>query len=273
MLPGGEAALLVGNGQLSASGKADLNALEADLRSIPGIRQSVDAGAMTPTAAFQAYSAITDAEFQYFYAETLDRGTSMQAIGIGTIDAVLAMDMITREATLVDGALTVDHGRMDAAARQLFISSATNRQFLMNQALSLLTPSLRAGYATVVNSPAYHQFQALESQIMASTGNGPIMVNPTDVGHGLGRRSRRHAERRGQRRRTAVDDQQLGEQRAVHQGHHRGRRRAARRRRVRLPARLVRPQGHRRPDQAVHQRPRDGRGTAAARRRAAAARR
>ena len=54
--------------------------------------------------------------------------------------------MVSREATLVDGALTVDHGKLDAAARQLFISSAANRQFLMNQALSLLTPSLRAGW-------------------------------------------------------------------------------------------------------------------------------
>ena len=177
-LAGGEAALLIGNDQLSAAGKADLNALEADLRSIPGIRQSVDAGTMTPTAAFQAYSAITDAEFQYFYAETLDRGTSLQAIGIGTADAVLAMDMITRESTLVDGALTAGHGRMDAATRQLFIGSATNRQFLTSQSLSLLTPSMRAKYVTVVNSAAYHQFQGAESQIMASAENGPIMANP-----------------------------------------------------------------------------------------------
>ncbi len=50
----------------------------------------------------------------------------------------------------MDGALTVEHGQMDAAARQLFISTATSRQFLMNQALSLLTPSLRAGFAAIV---------------------------------------------------------------------------------------------------------------------------
>ncbi len=56
VLPGAEATLLAGDNQLSASSKADLNALEADLRGIPGIRQSVDAGTMTPAAAFQAYS-------------------------------------------------------------------------------------------------------------------------------------------------------------------------------------------------------------------------
>jgi signal transduction histidine kinase len=177
VLPGAEAALLAGDKLPSASSRADLNALEADLRHIPSIRQSVDAGTMTPAAAFQAYSAIIDAQFQLYYAETQDQGTSMQAIGIGATDSALAMEVVTGETTLVDGALTVGHGQMDAAARRLFISSATNRQFLMNQALSLLTPSLRAGYATIVSSPPYQQFQAMESQVVASAGSGPVPVN------------------------------------------------------------------------------------------------
>ena len=119
-LPGAEAALLVGENRLSASSKADLNALEADLRHIPSIRQSVDAGTMTPAAAFQAYSAIIDAQFQSYYASTLDRGGSLQATAVGATDSALALTMVSREATLVDGALTVDHGKLDAAARQAF---------------------------------------------------------------------------------------------------------------------------------------------------------
>jgi signal transduction histidine kinase len=176
-LPGAEAALLVGDNLLSASAKAHLNALEADLRQLPSIRQSVDAGTMTPAAAFQAYSTIIDAQFQLYYEETQERGTSLQTIGIGATDSALATELVTGETTLVDGALTVGHGQMDAAARRLFISSATNRQFLTNQALALLSPSLRAGYATIVSSPAYQQFQAMESQVMANTGSGPILVN------------------------------------------------------------------------------------------------
>jgi signal transduction histidine kinase len=179
VLPGAEAALLVGDNQLSASSKADLNALEADLRRIPSIRQSVDAGTITPAAAFQAYSDVIDAQFQSYYASTLDRGASLQAIAIGATDSALALEMVSREATLVDGALRVGQGHMDAAARQLFIGSATSRQFLMSQALSLLTPSLRAGYVTIVNSAVYQGFVAMESQVMASTGGGPIAVNAT----------------------------------------------------------------------------------------------
>ncbi len=179
VLPGAEATLLAGDNQLTASAKADLTALEADLRGIPGIRQSVDAGTMTPAAAFQAYSNIIDAQFQFYYAETLDQGTSLQAIGVGAIDAALELEMVSREATLVDGALSVEHGQLDAAARPLFISTATSRQFLMNQALSLLTPSLGAGYVAITHSAAYQQFQAMESQITADTGSGPLPVNAT----------------------------------------------------------------------------------------------
>jgi signal transduction histidine kinase len=176
-LPGAEAALLTGDNRLSASSKADLNALEADLQRIPSIRRSVDHGTITPAAAFQAYSAIINDQFQLYYAETLDQGTSMQAIGIGAIDGALEMEMVSQEATLADGAITVEHGQMDAAARQLFTSSATNRRFLINQALPLLTSSLRAGYATITESAVYQRFQAMESQIMASTGSKPIPVD------------------------------------------------------------------------------------------------
>ena len=182
VLPGAEATLMSSDNRLSATSRADLTALESDLRGISGIRQSVDAGAMTPAAAFQAYSNVTDAQFQFYYSETLDQGTSMQAMGIGAIDAGLELEMVSREATLMDGALTVEHGQMNAAARQLFISTATTRQFLMNQALSLLSPSLRAGYAGLSQSPAYQGFQATEGQVMAGAGSGPVQVNATTWG-------------------------------------------------------------------------------------------
>jgi signal transduction histidine kinase len=175
VLPGAESALLVGNNLLSASSKADLNALVTGLKSIPSIRQSVDAGTMTPAAAFQAYSAIIDAQFQSYYSSTLDRGGSLQAIAVGATDSAMALVMISRETALVDGALAVGHGQLAPGPRQLFISSAANRQFLMSQTLSLLTPSLRAGYVTLVNSSAWQQFLSMEGQISASTG--PVTVN------------------------------------------------------------------------------------------------
>jgi signal transduction histidine kinase len=176
VLPSAEATLLAGGGPLSAASKTNLDALEADLRGLPSIRQSVDAGTMTPAAAFQTYGAIIDAQFQLYYAESLQRGTSLQAIGIGSTDAGLATELLSGEVTLVDGALTIGHGQLDAASQQLFIGTATKRQFLTSQALSLLPPSLRAVFAATVNSPTYQQFQVMESQVMAHTGSGPLPV-------------------------------------------------------------------------------------------------
>jgi signal transduction histidine kinase len=175
LLPGVESALMI----LSSSSKPDLDALEADLRQIPSIRQSVDAGTMTATAAFQAYSDIIDAEFQTYYASAPNQGASLQAVAVGVLDAGLALEMVTREIALVDGALAVDRGQMSAADRGLFTSSAASRRFLMSQALSLLPDSLGTGRDAIVSSPAYQQFQELESQITASTDAAPLPVNAT----------------------------------------------------------------------------------------------
>jgi len=177
VLPVAEATLRAGGGPLSAGSKTNLDALEADLRGLPGIRQSVDAGTMTPVAAFQAYGAIIDAQFQLYYAESLQRGNSLQPIGLGSTDAALATELLSGEVTLVDGALTIGHGHLDVASQQLFTGTATKRQFLTDQALSLLPPSLRAVFAATVGSPAYQQFQAMESQVMTHTGSGPLPVS------------------------------------------------------------------------------------------------
>src|SRR6185437_6314377 len=78
----------------------------------------------------------------------------------------------------------------DAGARELFVGSAANRRFLMSQALSLLTPSLRGDYVTLVNSAPYQQFEAMESQVTAGSGSAPLPMDAkawtTDSGIVLG---------------------------------------------------------------------------------------
>ena len=77
------------------------------------------------------------------------------------------------------GGALADRGQMSAAARQLFISAVASRRVLIDRGLALLTPELRAGYLAIDSSPNYQRFQAMEDQISASTGNGPIPVNPS----------------------------------------------------------------------------------------------
>ena len=43
----------------------------------------------------------------------------------------------------------------------------------------MLTPDFRAAYVAIDSSPDYQRFQAMEDQISASTGSGPIPVNPS----------------------------------------------------------------------------------------------
>jgi len=86
-----------------------------------------------------------------------------------------ALEMGSREAVLVGGAL-IDRGQMSAAARQQFASSVASRRNLMSVALALLTPDLSAPYASVTSSPQYQTFQNMEDQI--SGGSGPIPVDP-----------------------------------------------------------------------------------------------
>jgi signal transduction histidine kinase len=124
---------------------------------------------MSPTAAFGAYSTIIDHLFVYFDTSVQDRGASLAGTSVGAADSGYAFEMTTREIALVGGAL-LDRGQMSETARTLFASSVANRRLLMNESLALMPPRLSAGYISLENSPAYRQFQAMESQILASTG-------------------------------------------------------------------------------------------------------
>jgi signal transduction histidine kinase len=165
------------NGSLFADSRSAINALFAQLAQLGRIRAAIDSGAMSPSAAFQAYSGMMDAEFGFFKSSLQYRPSSLAEISIGTVDAAYAYELARREATLVAGALA-DRGQMSAPARQLFASSAASRSLLMNDVLVFLTPDLRAPYLSVVNSPEYQAYQAMENQILASLGSsGPIPVN------------------------------------------------------------------------------------------------
>ena len=164
-------------GSLFADSRSAINALFAQLAQLGRIRAAIDSGAMSPTAAFQAYSDMMDAEFRFFKSSLQYRPSSLAEISIGTVDAAYAYELARREATLVAGALA-DGGQMSAPAGQLFASSAASRSLLMNDVLAFLTPDLRAPYLSVVNSPGYQEYQAMEDRILASLGgSGPIPVN------------------------------------------------------------------------------------------------
>ena len=168
-IPAARTALNAQQGRLSAQARSALNTVITELGQLGKTRAAIDSGAMSPTAAFGAYSTIIDDLFVYFDTSVQDRGASLAGISVGAADSGYAFEMTTREVALVGGAL-LDHGQMSEAARTLFAGSVANRRLLMNEALALMPPGLDAGYVSLENSPAYRQFQAMESQILASTG-------------------------------------------------------------------------------------------------------
>ncbi|WP_187366174.1 sensor histidine kinase [Trebonia kvetii] len=174
-----ETKLLVGQGQRGASSTANLDRLEADLRTIPDIRKQVDAGELTASQAFQTYSTIIDDQFQSYYASVLDQGGTMQGISVGGIDSALALNDLSREVTLVAGALSVTHGQMSHGVQQLFISSVSRLQFLMNQTLSLLSPGLRAGYVTLIGTQPYKQFLTMEDAVASTPPGHTLTIDHT----------------------------------------------------------------------------------------------
>ena len=168
-IPAVRTALNAQQGRLSAQARSALNTVITELGRLGTTRAAIDSGAMSPTAAFGAYSTIIDHLFVYFDTSVQDRGASLAGISVGASDSGYAFEMTTRELALVGGAL-LDHGQMSEAARTLFAGSVANRRLLMNEALALMTPSMDAGYVSLENSPAYRQFQTMESKILASTG-------------------------------------------------------------------------------------------------------
>ena len=174
-LPAARAALEAQLGQLSGEPKLALSALLADIGQLGQIRHVIDGGTMSPTGAFQAYTNIVDAEFQYFYASIQDKSAALADVSIGAVDGDYALEMTSREATLVAGALATG-GQLSPSVHELFTASVASRRLMLDEATSVLTPSLRSAYLAVGVSREYQQFQALENQIQASAGNGPIPV-------------------------------------------------------------------------------------------------
>jgi hypothetical protein len=164
-------------GSLNLNTKPAFSELLAQLGQLGSIRAAIDSGAMSPTAAFQAYDGIMNAEFSLFDASVQDRGAPLVETSIGSLDGAYAFEMLEREIALVTGALA-DGGQMSASAGQLFVASAASRSLLMNDTLIFLPSNIRSPFVRIVNSPAYQNFQAMEDQISASAGtSGPIPVN------------------------------------------------------------------------------------------------
>jgi signal transduction histidine kinase len=165
-------------GEVPSVAKQPLAALFTKLGQLRSVRAAIDAGTTSPPAAFQSYSNIIDAEFEFFEHAVRVQNASLFQQSIGTIDASRSLVQAGREAALVGGALAA-RGQMSTADRELFANTVTSQRLLTGEALVLLDPAIRSKYVQVFTSPTYHQFAAMENTIAGSIGDsGPIPVDP-----------------------------------------------------------------------------------------------
>jgi signal transduction histidine kinase len=169
-------------GLILASARPALQNALAALARLRGIRASISSGRMTALAAFQAYNAVVDAQFRLFSDLVLVNDTQLYQQAEASITAGRAVEMASREVTLVAGAFAAG-GHMSTAERVVFAQTVATQRLLIGDALGELNPSLSSGYRRAYASHAYASFAAIENQIVASVGSkAPIPVNPLVFG-------------------------------------------------------------------------------------------
>jgi signal transduction histidine kinase len=174
-------------GLLSAQVKPEIAALYTNLSHLTADRTAIDAGTMTPLAAFQVYDAFVDSLYQFVHNEvaTSDLAIDGYVREEGLIDSGRALEMVAREAGLVSGALA-SGGRMSPAEHELFVQSVNDRQLLEQEALSNLGPQYDVRLSRLVTSPAYARFTAMENRIVVGDpATAPISVSPAVWQSGL----------------------------------------------------------------------------------------
>src|ERR1700722_12269877 len=168
-------------GDIPASLEQTANVLAAQLATIPRIRAGVDSGALSPFAAFQAYSDVVDAEFKLFQGTgSIGLNLAIYVQTVASIQAARAIEDLGREVTLMAGA-AASGGQMSTGDRQLFASAVANQRLLIGDAIASFTPQTRRPFQRLYASPAYRQLAAMENRIDASVGaTGLVPVRFTD---------------------------------------------------------------------------------------------
>jgi signal transduction histidine kinase len=153
-----------------ASARPALNNFNSQLSRLIQLRKLVGAGTVPALTAFNDYNQIVDSEFNLYSDLVVVNNTSLYMQAAASVEAGRAVELASREVTLVTGAVMIG-GRMDKPERVLFAQMAANRQYLMAEALRRMDPSLGSGFQRADASSAYKDFTRLETGIVNSIGS------------------------------------------------------------------------------------------------------
>jgi signal transduction histidine kinase len=157
-----------------ASARPALASFDGQLARLNGIRGPAEARTISAITAFRDYNQIVSSEFDLYAALVVVNNTSLYMQATASVEAGRALEMASREVTLVTGAILTGD-RMGRAEHILFAQTVATRQYLMSEALRELDPSLGSGYRRVQASPTYRSFAAIEARIVTSVrSNRPV---------------------------------------------------------------------------------------------------
>jgi signal transduction histidine kinase len=164
------------SGLLNATARTRLDQFLAELAGLGQIRAAVDSGADSQVAAYNAYSAITAAEYGAFHITLPASDPDFSLAEQSGIAEGQAQDFTGGAVALVEGALAAG-GLMAQPERVLFAQTVGQQNLEISDMYSLADPALTAVYKQIYDTPAYHQLLATENQVEASPANRPIPVD------------------------------------------------------------------------------------------------
>jgi hypothetical protein len=160
----------------SATATTRLDQFLAELAGLGQIRAAVDSGADSQAAAFNAYSAISSAEWGAFHISLPPSDPNLSLMTQSAIAEGRAQDFTGGAVALVEGALAA-RGLMAQPERELFAETVGQQNLEISDMYALATPAMTRIYKQIYDTPAYHALQATENQIETGPANRPIPVD------------------------------------------------------------------------------------------------
>jgi signal transduction histidine kinase len=158
---------------IPSAARPALRALDSLLAGRATLRANAQAGQLSALSAVHAYGAIQAAVVSFDAKLLVVDDASLSRQAAASVEADQAVALASSEIALTDGAVAAG-GAMSTAESALFVQDAAGSQLMLSNALTVLNPTLAAGYLQVTDSAAYRAFATAASQIAASAGNSGL---------------------------------------------------------------------------------------------------
>jgi signal transduction histidine kinase len=144
----------------------------SQLSTIQGLRQAIDAGRLSPAAAFEQYSSIIDSVLAVFLLPA-QPDTELYQRSLASLDAARTQEQLSRQIVLVEG-VELDHTSLNAADRLAFADAVAVQAVELEDAIALSQGSVRTSLLGLANSTGYGELLALQNQIAGATNKAGL---------------------------------------------------------------------------------------------------